>query len=113
LWQQDGDQRVPLGVLVDGGATASMHLAFRLQDSNLPLLAAFPQLLRRAFVRSYGEAATSIVSPTGAPASERNLSAPAVGEDRALPEFAVAEQGLAQWFVLAGLLALALRAFVR
>lgn len=113
LWQQDGDQRVPLGVLVDGGASASMHLAFRLQDSNLPLLAAFPQLLRRAFVRSYGEAATSIVSPTGAPASERDLSAPAVGEDRALPEFAVAEQGLAQWFVLAGLLALALRAFVR
>ena len=65
LWQQDGDQRVPLGVLVDGGTTASMHLAFRLQDSNLPLLAAFPQLLRRAFVRSYGKPRPGIVSPAG------------------------------------------------
>jgi len=113
LWQQDGDQRVPLGVLVDGGATASVHLAFRLQDSNLPLLAAFPQLLRRAFVRSYGEAAAIGVSPVGVPASERNLSVAAAGEDRALPEFGTAAQSLAQWFVLAGLLALALRAFVR
>ncbi|MFT4516211.1 MAG: hypothetical protein ACI91B_004933 [Planctomycetota bacterium] len=113
LWCQDGDRREPLGVLVDGGDTASVHLAFRLQDSNLPLLPAFPQLLRRAFVRSYGEAATSIAGPTASPASERDLSAPAAGEDRGLPEFAGTEQGLAQWFVLAGLLALALRAFVR
>ncbi|MGK0522122.1 MAG: hypothetical protein ACJAUC_004842 [Planctomycetota bacterium] len=113
LWRQDGDLREPLGVLVDGGDTASMHLAFRLQDSNLPLLPAFPQLLRRAFVRSYGEAATSIASPIVSPASERDLSVAAARDDRPLPDFAAAEQGLAQWFVLAGLLALALRAFVR
>ena len=113
LWSQNGDQRVPLGVLVDGGDTASVHLAFRLQDSNLPLLPAFPQLLRRAFVRSYGEAATSLASPHATPATERDLSDPAIAEDRPLPEFAQEERGLAAWFVLAGLLALALRSFVR
>jgi len=64
-------------------------------------------------VRSYGEAAAIGVSPVGVPASERNLSVAAAGEDRALPEFGTAAQSLAQWFVLAGLLALALRAFVR
>lgn len=113
LWWQDGDQRVPLAVVVDHGDLASVHLAFRLQDSNLPLLPAFPQLLRRAFVRSYGTALTSINSPPVSPASERDLLRPATAEDRALPAFATGQRDLSSWFVLAGLVALALRSFIR
>ena len=51
--------------------------------------------------------------PPRAPEGERDLSSPAAGEDRGLPEFAGPERSLAVWFVLAGLLAMALRAFVR
>ena len=113
LWWVDGDRQVPLGVLVDAGETASVHLAFRLEDSNLPLLAAFPQLLRRSFVRSYGAAAAGIGVPEPPPARERDLFARAVGADRGLPAFGGEDRGLARWFVAAGLLALALRSFVR
>lgn len=113
LWWVDGDNRVPLGVLVDAGETASVHFAFRLEDSNLPLLPAFPQLLRRAFVRSYGQTETSIATPSVSPASEHDLSAPAAADDRALPQFGSQDVGLARWFVCAGLVALAFRAFVR
>ena len=113
LWWVDGEQRVPLGVLVDAGETASVHLAFRLEDSNLPLLAAFPQLLRRSFVRCYGTAGAGIAVPPSSPSSERDLGARALGEDRPLPVFGGEDHDLARWFVCLGLLALALRAFVR
>lgn len=113
LWCLEGGERVPLGVLVDADDTASVHFAFRLEDSNLPLLAAFPQLLRRSFVRSYGQPVASIASPPLSPAAERNLTLAVEGNDRDLPQFASADQGLARWFVLLGLLALSLRAFVR
>lgn len=113
LWRVDGDNRVPLGVLVDAGETASVHLAFRLKDSNLPLLPAFPQLLRRAFVRSYGQTETSIATTPVPPASEHDLTATAKAADRNLPPFQGQDVGLARWFVCLGLMALALRAFVR
>ena len=113
LWCLERGERVPLGVLVDAGDTASVHFAFRLEDSNLPLLAAFPQLLRRSFVRSYGQPLASIASPPLSPAAERDLTLAVEGNDRDLPQFASADQGLARWFVLLGLLALSLRAFVR
>jgi hypothetical protein len=119
LWRNDGELREPLGVVVDGGRledgseTASVHLAFRLQDSNLPLLAAFPQLLRRSFVRSYGEVVTEVGGADPPPAGEQDLLHSVRSESRPLPEFGGKELSLARWFVLAGLLMLAVRAFVR
>jgi len=113
VWWVDGNRKVPLGVVVDHGETASVHLAFRLEDSNLPLLPAFPQLLRRAFVRSYGKAQTSIATPLVPPPGERDLMARAEADDRPLPAFADPEVVLTRWFVAVGLLALAFRAFVR
>ncbi|MSR38000.1 MAG: hypothetical protein EXS02_04080 [Planctomycetes bacterium] len=44
----------PLMVLCNGAHAASLHTAFRLQDSNLPLLPAFPQILRRMLVAAQG-----------------------------------------------------------
>ncbi|HEB53622.1 MAG TPA: hypothetical protein ENI87_10260 [bacterium] len=117
LWVIDGGERVPLGVVVDGGEDrASVHFAFRLADANLGLLAAFPQLLRRAFVRCYGKAgAIAATSPGGGAvaAGETDLRTAARAPDRPLPPFAVAERPLGRWFVALGLLALALRACVR
>ncbi|MBL9080022.1 MAG: hypothetical protein JNL08_21195 [Planctomycetes bacterium] len=114
LWGEDaaGD-RTPLAVLVDGGATASVHFAFRLQDGNLPLLAAFPQLLRRAFVRCHGAAAALVVTTPPPAPGEQDLRTAATAPDRPLPPFRAADRPLAAPLLLAGLLALVLRAFVR
>ncbi len=114
LWADDGGGgRLPLAVVVDGGDTASVHFAFRLQDSNLPLLAAFPQLLRRAFVRCHGPGAQLAVRTAEPAAGEQDLRAPATGPDRPLPPFRPADVDLAAWCLLVGLAALAARAFVR
>lgn len=113
LWADEEGARTPLGVLVQGDGLASVHFAFRLQDANLPLLAAFPQLLRRGFVRSYGEAATLTVAGEDPPAGERELRYAQPAQTRPLPPFGRAERSLARWCIVAGLLALGLRAFVR
>ena len=73
---------------------ASVHFAFRLQDGNLPLLAAFPQLLRRSFVRCYGQAARIGVLSAEPAAGEQDLWRRQVGEDRPLPDFGTADVGL-------------------
>ncbi len=114
LWAEDGARgRVPLAVVVGDERLASVHFAFRLQDSNLPLLPAFPQLLRRAFVRAYGVAAQlRVLSPVVA-AGEQDLMTRAAGEDRPLPPFSTPARGVAAWWLLVGLVALAVRAFVR
>jgi len=112
LWADAGTGRVPLAV-VAGDEVRSVHFAFRLQDANLPLLAAFPQLLRRAFVHSYGRAARLSATSAPPPAGEQDLRDPATAPDRALPDWAGRDRPLARWCVVAGLLALALRAFVR
>jgi hypothetical protein len=113
LWSDEGAQRTPLAVLVQGEGVASIHFAFRLQDGNLPLLAAFPQLLRRGFVRSYGDAATLVVEGDEPPAGELELRYAQPPQSRPLPRFGTAERSLARWCIVAGLLALGLRAFVR
>ena len=115
LWGDDGDgERRPLAVVAAGERTASVHFAFRLQDSNLWLLPAFPQLLRRAFVRTYGSGALLEVTSPAPPPGEQDLRGPgAAGPDRPLPAFAAADRSLAALCVLLGLAALALRAFVR
>jgi hypothetical protein len=113
LWSEQFGERVPLGVVAGTDQLASVHLAFRLGDSNLPLLAAFPQLLRRAFVRCYGAGARLVERTAPPPPAELDLLAPASAADRPLPPFATAAEDLAPWCLLAALLALALRAFVR
>ena len=113
LWAGAGADRRPLAVLVQGDGVASLHFAFRLQDGNLPLLAAFPQLLRRGFVRSYGDAAALVVEGSPPPAGEVDLQDAVAGPSRPLPEFGGVERSLARWCLALGLLALGLRAFVR
>jgi hypothetical protein len=114
LWATEpGGPNVPLAVVCGGADLASVHFAFRLQDSNLPLLPAFPQLLRRAFVRTYGAgAALRAVTPVPA-VGEQDLSRSAHAPDRPLPAFGTPDRNLAPWLLFAGLVALALRAFVR
>ncbi|MHC5065985.1 MAG: BatA domain-containing protein, partial [Planctomycetota bacterium] len=53
LWSEDA----PLAVLAGDPEQRSLHFAFQLGESNLALLPAFPQLLRRAFAISYGRLA--------------------------------------------------------
>lgn len=114
LWGLDPHgERVPLAVVAGTEQLASVHFAFRLQDSNLPLLPAFPQLLRRAFVRAFGAgAALADVTPPPPP-GEIDLTDRANGPDRPLPPFAGPDRELAALVLLVGLAALALRAFVR
>lgn len=114
LWAADAaGGRVPLAVVCGGDETASVHFAFRLQDSNLPLLPAFPQLLRRAFVRAHGTAARLEVTSPPAAQGEQDLRAGVTAVDRPLPQFAAQPRSMAGWCLLVGLLALAVRAFVR
>ena len=113
LWSEVDGEREPLAVLVQGDGMASLHFAFRLQDANLPLLAAFPQLLRRGFVRSYDAAASLQVDGRPPPEGERDLRYAQAATSRPLAAFGAPPRSLARWFVAAGLLALALRAFLR
>ncbi len=113
LWAGAGADREPLAVLVEGDGLASLHFAFRLQDGNLPLLAAFPQLLRRGFVRAYGEAAAAEVEQTTPPVGEVDLRDALDAPPRPLRRFGAAGRDLSRWCLALGLLALGLRAFVR
>ena len=113
LFGERAGERRPLAVVSGGDDLASVHFAFRLQDGNLPLLAAFPQLLRRSFVRCYGSAAA--VVPLSAPpaAGEQDLWQRAAGRDRPLPALGTPDLDLGPWLILAGLLLLAVRAWLR
>lgn len=113
LWAEDGADRVPLGVVVDGDERASVHFGFRLADSNLPLLAAFPQLLRRAFLRCHGGGANLRVLDPAPAAGEQDLRQPATAPDRPLPTFAVPDLDLSPVGLLLVALALACRSWVR
>ena len=113
LWSEQDGRREPLAVLVQGDGVASVHFAFRLEDANLPLLAAFPQLLRRAFVRSYDRDARVLVDHRPLPAGERDLRYAQPASSRPLAAFGAPARSLAAWCVAAGLLALALRSLLR
>ncbi|MBL8754808.1 MAG: hypothetical protein JNK15_16000, partial [Planctomycetes bacterium] len=113
LWGDAAAGREPLAVLCLGPECASVHFAFRLQDSNLPLLPAFPQLLRRAFVRAHGAKAAAVVRTVPAPAQEADLESAATGVDRPLPPFATESRDLGAWFLLGGLVCLCLRLWFR
>lgn len=113
IWTEESGRREPLAVLAQGDGVASMHFAFRLRDANLPLLAAFPQLLRRGFVRSYDQAANLVPDEAAVAAGELDLRYAQPATSRPLAEFGAPPESLARWCLACGLLALALRSLLR
>lgn len=113
LWALEDGRPEPLAVVAGRGDVASVHFAFRLADSNLPLLAAFPQLLRRAFVRCHGRGAAPVVATPPPDPGELDLRQAAAASERPLPPFAAAPVDLSVACLLLGLLALACRCWVR
>ncbi|MFO1077765.1 MAG: DUF58 domain-containing protein [Planctomycetota bacterium] len=107
------DGTLPLAVLCRGADSASVHFAFRLHDGNLPLLAAFPQLLRRAFVASYGAAAQLGARTEPPPPAEQDLAHPRLAAARPLPPFGRPPVPLATALMVAGCLILVARALCR
>jgi hypothetical protein len=87
--------------------------ALRLADSNLALLPAFPQLLRRAFLRGHrAEARLAVRSAEPSP-READLRRCAAGPTRPLPPFGEPGADLAPLCLCAALALLGLRAFLR
>ncbi len=104
----------PLMVLAEAPGHATLHCAFRLQDSNLALLPAFPQLLRRSLLAAFGEAARWTEAEPGLPgAGEGDLTALGGAPDRPLPAFGGPGRSLAALALLLALLLLAVRAWLR
>lgn len=103
---------VPLAVAVRGRTATSVHFAFRLADSNLALLPAFPQILRRAMLTAHGEAAR-IRSTDPVPDGESDLTRLPGAQERPLPPLRTPGRALAAWFLLGALALLTLRAWVR
>lgn len=101
----------PLLVQSPDARGGALHFAFRLQDSNLALLPAFPQLLRRALLPAYGKVALQPAPLV--PVGESDLRALPPPQDGALPAFAADGNSLAPWCLLLGLACLALRAWLR
>ncbi len=109
LWAEDA----PLVVLAGDGEERSLHFAFQLAESNLALLPAFPQLLRRAFASSYGRLAQpqmhkeNLLSRT-----ESNLAMQEPkAEGRPLPPFGSEPRSLAVPLLLLALLAMVARLY--
>ncbi|GAB4149673.1 MAG: hypothetical protein Fur0037_18020 [Planctomycetota bacterium] len=88
----------------------AVHFAFRLADSNLALLPAFPQILRRALLLGIPE------PPQGGgdlvPRAEGDLSRNRTGERPDLPEFARRGDSYGPLLLLAALACMALRAWI-
>ena len=112
LWGSGSDGvPEPLLVLARGERAASLHFAFRLADSNLALLPAFPQLLRRALLAAYGSVALPPVALQ--PEGESELRGLPPPQDQPLPAFSRAGRSLAPWCLWFGLSCLCLRAWLR
>lgn len=104
---------VPLLVARQAEDGASCHAAFRLADSNLPLLAAFPQLLRRCFAYSYGTAAVAVPGPGNlVDPDESELRRRTTARDRPLPAFGREGASLVVPLLLLALAAMALRVYL-
>lgn len=110
--QRPSGEIVPLAVAVRGQAATSIHFAFRLADSNLALLPAFPQLLRRAMLAAHGDGVRiEVADPV--PAAESDLSALPGPGGRPLPPLRTPGRALAAWFLLGALGLLVVRAWLR
>jgi len=100
-------------VVAETAESASVHAAFRLVDSNFALLAAFPQFLRRCYVRAYGRQAEARVAEDSLlDANESDLSAADRPVVRPLPVFRTPATPLAVPLLLLALLLLAVRIYV-
>ncbi|MGE3174505.1 MAG: hypothetical protein AB7O97_17880 [Planctomycetota bacterium] len=109
----DDGSEAPLAVLVEGAGTASVHFAFRLQDSNLGLLPAFPQLLQRVFRRTQPDAGAPRATAAPFVRAEADLRRIEAAAERPLPPLAGEGDDLSAWFACVALVLLALRAAVR
>ena len=104
----------PLCVLEDGARGRAVHFAFRLQDSNLGLLAAFPQILLRCFERTQLQGRSLAVRSQVTDPAESDLSKLSGGAAvQAAPVWSTPPRDLAAWFAIAALLLLALRSGLR
>lgn len=102
----------PLAVAHDGPDGRSLHLAFRLADSNLPYLAALPQLLRRALTWTAAVETRAVEVFRGDAAEARLIRARGV-EGRGLPTLATPDRSLVGAFLLMALGCLAARTLAR
>lgn len=103
----------PLAVVCTGANGSAVHFAFRLQDSNLALLPAFPQLLLRAYERSQpGSRAIAFVQQPS-PLAEADLRHHDATLDRPLPKFPESARDLSPWCLCIALALLAVRCGLR
>ena len=107
-------ERGALMVLVEGEERATIHTAFRMSDSNIGLLPAFPQLLRRSLSRAYGQPALPRpVLPRLLSLLESDLRGGEVRPgDRPLRAFGRPGRSLAVPLLILALLCLAVRVYV-
>ena len=91
-----------------------VHVAFRLAQSNLGLLPAFPQFLRRCFAAAHGEAGRPQLAATNLlrPAESDLGPGAAAPAPRPLPAFGVPPVELAVPLLLLALFAMAVRIYV-
>lgn len=102
----------PLAVACDGPGGRSVHFGFGLEDSNLPYLAAFPQLLRRALTWTAG-VETRPVEVHRTDVREVQLIRGGGATRRGLPDLATPDRSLVGLFLLLALASLAVRSHVR
>lgn len=103
----------PLAVAVDGPRGRAVHFAFRLQDSSLGLLAAFPQMLLRCHESSQPGRGVVETRRGDVPSSESDLQFAAAVAERTLDLEVDPPRNHAAWLVLAALALLAVRSGVR
>lgn len=106
-------ERGPLMVVVEEEDRATVHTAFRMSDSNIGLLPAFPQLLRRSLSRAYGQPARPRPAPPRLLSAAESELRWAAGQprNRPLPEFGRAGDSLVVPLLLLALVALAARVY--
>ncbi|MDA0934124.1 MAG: BatA domain-containing protein [Planctomycetota bacterium] len=102
----------PLAVARDGPGGRSLHLAFRLGESNLPYLAALPQLLRRALTWTAAVETRAVEVFRGDAAEARLIRAGGAG-NRDLPVLATPDRSLVGVLLLMALGFLAARTLLR
>lgn len=103
----------PLAVVEEGSRGKAYHFAFRLQDSNLGLLAAFPQLLLRCFEQSQPGSRVVTKRTVEVPAGESDLTRIAPTSERNSVQWAREPADLSVWCAVIALALLALRSGVR
>ncbi len=113
LGQLPDGSTAPLAVIAEGPRGKAYHFAFRLQDSNLGLLAAFPQLLLRCYEQSQPGSRAVKPRTAGIDPAESDLSRIEPTKERGDVRFAAQPADLSAWCVAFALALLALRSGIR